>query len=266
MWKPFSYDFSRFWSEGRMRRDSSTKPTEKMRWESRFDDIKSPSWGENSPPVRWGLLDFMSLVLLLLLLRLLLSFSSPTAMMCAQCCVPDLNHDCVRQCCVPDLNQDHAISVLRAGPQQRRYAASVARRTSTETMWVQCGASDRNHECVHVCGQCCVPDLQRDHVASLWCAGPQLRHVSESRMSERLSEEMSQRMSKEMSERMSKDMSERISERMSERMNVRNIRKAVYSCQVIDWHVLACLYWHVYAVVFDYCLFIYVWQVFSWHE
>ena len=62
----------------------------------------------HSPPVRWGLLDFMSLVpllLLLLLLRVLLSFSSSTTMMCAQCCVPDLNHECVNVIAMNGCNQ-----------------------------------------------------------------------------------------------------------------------------------------------------------------
>ena len=93
---------------------------------------------------------YVSLVLLLpflrLLLRVLLSFSSPTAMMCAQCCVPDLNRECVRP-------------VLRVGPQPRMCEASVARQTSTAML----------------CGQCCVPDLNRDHVRPVLRAGPQPR-------------------------------------------------------------------------------------------
>ena len=56
-----------------------------------------------------------------------------------------------------------------------------------------------------------MPGLNRDHVSSVWRAGPQPRSVSERRMSERLSEDMPERMSKDMSERMSKDMSERMS-------------------------------------------------------
>ena len=72
-----------------------------------------------------------------------------------------------------------------------------------------------------------MPDLNRDHVSSVWRAGPQPRSCefsvarrtstakwSERRMSERLSEALSERMS----ERMSEDMSERMSDRMPERM------------------------------------------------
>ena len=95
---------------------------------------------------------------------------------------------------MPDLNRDHGRPVLRAGPQPRSWEASVACRTSTAIM----------------CIQCCVF----------------------SRMSERMSEDMSERLSKDMSERISeymsqdmseriKDMSERISERMSEDMSER---------------------------------------------
>ena len=48
----------------------------------------------------------------------LLSSSLPTAMMCAQCSVPDLN-------------RDRGSSVFRAGPQPRSCEFSVPRRTST---------------------------------------------------------------------------------------------------------------------------------------
>ena len=104
--------------------------------------------------------------------------------------------------------------VLRVGPQPRTCEASVACRTSTAI----------------VCGQCCMLDLNRDHVSSVWRVGPQPEDMSERMseemsermskdMSERMSEDMSERMSKDMSERMSKDMSERMSEDMSERMS-----------------------------------------------
>ena len=74
-----------------------------------------------------------------------------------------------------------------------------------------------------------MPDLNRDHVSSVWRAGPQPRSCefsvvrrtstakwSERRMSERLSEALPERMSDRTSERMSEEMSERMSERMYE--------------------------------------------------
>ena len=63
------------------------------------------------------------------------------------------------QCGVPDLNRDPVSSVWRAGPQPRSCEFSVACRTSTVILWVQCG----------------VPDLNCDPVSSVWRAGPQPR-------------------------------------------------------------------------------------------
>ena len=83
---------------------------------------------------------------------------------------------------------------------------SVARRTSTAIMCVQCGA----------------PDLNHDHVSSVWHAGPQPRNASERMLedvSERMSKDMSKKIWKDMSERMPEDMPEWISEDMSERMS-----------------------------------------------
>ena len=106
-----------------------------------------------SPPVRWGLLDFMSV-----------SSPSPpppspspspprppprrtsTTILWVQCGMPDLNHDLVS-------------SVWRAGPQPRSCEFSVACRTPTASPWVQCG----------------VPDPNREPVSSVWRAGPQPR-------------------------------------------------------------------------------------------
>ena len=126
-----------------------------------------------SPPVRWGLLDFMSV-------------SSPppspspsppprlpspcpVAILCVQCGMSDLNCDPVSsvwragpqlrscecsvayrtptailrvQCGVPDPNRDPANSVWRPGPQPRSCEFSVASRTPTAILWVQCGVPD----------------------------------------------------------------------------------------------------------------------------
>ena len=186
----------------------------------------------NSPPVRWGLLDFMS------------AYSSSASS--ASSSSSSSSSSC-----------DHVSSVWRARPQPRSCEASVACRTSTAIMG----------------GQCCVPDLNRDHVHSVLCVLTHVRknvrryvrktvkryvrknlriHVtryvrknkryvrnnlrknvrryvrknvkgyvrkSVKRYSERMSEDMSERMSEDMSERMSQDMSERMSQDMSERMS-----------------------------------------------
>ena len=58
-----------------------------------------------------------------------------------------------------DLNCDAVSSVWRAGPQPRARECSVACRTPTAILRVQCG----------------VPDPNRDLVSSVWRAGPQLR-------------------------------------------------------------------------------------------
>ena len=121
-----------------------------------------PSWNELSifrcyvsfregisPPVRWGLLDFMSV-----------SSpppppSSPPPRLPSPCPVAIL---CV-QCGMSDLNCDPVSSVCRAGLQLRSCECSVAYRTPTAILRVQCG----------------VPDPNCDLVCSVLCAGPQLR-------------------------------------------------------------------------------------------
>ena len=124
-----------------------------------------------SPPVRWGLLDFMSV-------------SSPL--------LPP------RAAPVPGFNHDLVCSVWRVGPQLRAREFSVACRTSTASSWVQCGVSDPNRELVSsvwragpqpgarelsvACRtstaiprvQCGVPDTNRDPASSVWRVGPQV--------------------------------------------------------------------------------------------
>ena len=134
----------------------------------------------NSPPVRWGLLDFMSATCrpasppppppLFLLLSASSSFS------CDQVCsvwragpqlrsceisVPRRTSTAILwdQCSAPDLNCDPVRSVFRAGPQLRSCEISVPHRTSTAILWDQCSA----------------PDLNCDPVRSVFRAGPQLR-------------------------------------------------------------------------------------------
>ena len=122
-----------------------------------------------SPPVRWGLLDFMSVSSPALLLLLLLPRPPPVAILWVQCGVPDPNRDPASsvwragpqprscefsvacrtptailrvQCGVPDPNRDPANSVWRPGPQPRSCEFSVASRTPTAILWVQCGVPD----------------------------------------------------------------------------------------------------------------------------
>ena len=137
--------------------------------------------GSFSPPVRWGLLDFMLVssppvllyssflllpppppVVLLLVGSQLRSceFSvacrAPTASSWVQCGVPDLNLRAREfsvacrtptaiswvQCGVPDPNREPVSWVWRPGPQPRSCEFSVASRTPTASSWVQCGVPD----------------------------------------------------------------------------------------------------------------------------
>ena len=144
-----------------------------------------------SPPVSWGLLDFMSVsspppVLLLVLLPR----PPPVAILWVQCGVPGSN-------------RDPASSVWRAGPQPRAREFSVACRTPTAILRVQCG----------------VPDPNRDPVSSAWRAGPQVlcqkicqkewQKICQKECQKICQKKCQKDMSEDMSERMSKDMSER---------------------------------------------------------
>ena len=127
-----------------------------------------------SPPVRWGLLDFMSAYPASCLLPpprrparppLATVWSSvwragpqPRSCEFSVACRTSTAILWV-QCGVPDLDRDPVNSVWRAGPQPRSCEFSVACRTSTAIMWGQCGA----------------PDLTRDAVRSVLRAGPQPR-------------------------------------------------------------------------------------------
>ena len=158
-----------------------------------------------SPPVRWGLLDFMSV-------------SSPPPppprppppllSLCTSlsiCCVHVMCRTSTTilwvQCGVPDLNREPVSSVWRAGPQPRAREFSVACRTPTASPWVQCGA----------------PDPNRDPVSSVWRVGPQVMcqkicQKEWQKICQKESQKICQKkcqkdMSEDMSERMSKDMS-----------------------------------------------------------
>ena len=103
-----------------------------------------------SPPVRWGLLDFMSVSSSPPPPRPLLLRRPPqlTGILWVQCGVLD-----------PNGNWDPLSSVWRAGPQLRSCECSVAYRTPTAILRVQCG----------------VPDPNRDPANSVWRPGPQPR-------------------------------------------------------------------------------------------
>ena len=115
-----------------------------------------------SPPVRWGLLDFMYavlllllvLVLLLLLLLLLLFF---------------LLFASSSSSSSPDVNMDLQIAVGSAGPQQRAPDCSGQRRTSTAGSRFQRAAPDLNRGALERTGQ-------RTSTGGLWSglgnAGP----------------------------------------------------------------------------------------------
>ena len=133
-----------------------------------------------SPPVRWGLLDFMLVsspppVLLYSSFLLLLSSPSSSDLICdpvssvwragPQPRAHEFSVACRTptailrvQCGVPAPNCDLVSSVWRAGPQLRSCEFSVACRTPTAIMRVQCG----------------VPDSNRELGSSVWRAGPQL--------------------------------------------------------------------------------------------
>ena len=96
-------------------------------------------WFTSSPPVRWGLLDFMRALLLLFLLFFfflffffffLLVFADILAVLFARC--RQMSRWTSRlQWAAPDLNRELQIAVGSAGPQQRAPDCSGQRRTST---------------------------------------------------------------------------------------------------------------------------------------
>ena len=133
-----------------------------------------------------------------------------------------------------DLNCDPVSSVWRAGPQPRSSEFSVACRTPTAILRVQCG----------------VPDPNRDLVSSVWRAGPQLRYprvqcgVPDPNCdhcefsvacrtptvmerigvhAERVCQRSSCKMSQDKSDRLSADLFARSSERMCQKRMVKNM-------------------------------------------
>ena len=104
----------------------------------------TPLLGINSPPARWGLLDFMSV-----------ACSSPPLLSSSPLLLLLLNRDPRRtvfcrtstttihaQCSLPDLNHDHPRPVFPAGPQPRPSTPSVPCRTSTASIHAKCSLPD----------------------------------------------------------------------------------------------------------------------------
>ena len=123
--------------------------------------------------------------------------------------------------------RDPVSSVWRAGPQPRSCECSVACRTPTAILRVQCGVPTPT-EISWV--QCCVPDLNCDPASSVWRAGPQLRSCEFSvacRTSSIVSENLSERMTEDMSKRMPEDMSERYVRKNVKRYVRKNVRRYV---------------------------------------
>ena len=167
-----------FWASVWFMLDSS-------RWHEPFGECLSKqeseatTWSLNSPPARWGLLDFMSAAFRSSCLPLLLP-SAPPAFRSS--CLPLLlpsapaspafrfrllprprpprppRPTAIRDphCSVPDLNHDHPTPVFPAGPQPRVSPSSVPCRTSTTTIHAQCS----------------LPDLNREYPRQVFPAGP----------------------------------------------------------------------------------------------
>ena len=139
----------------------------------------------------------------------------------------------------PSLLRRRAVS-----PQPRATMFSVSCRActaKTATIWAQCSLPDliREHlrsvfpagpqlrpavlsvpcrtSTATICAQCSLPDLNREIDCQKICQ----KEFQKERMSDRMSEDMSRDMSESMSEDMSERMSDRTSEDMSERMSER---------------------------------------------
>ena len=116
----------------------------------------------NSPPARWGLLDFMSVASSCLVLLLLSSSSSSSSLSSLSSLSSSSSCSTATrdpQCSLSDLNHDHPRPVFPAGPQPRPSTPSVPCRTSATTIHAQCS----------------LPDLNHDHPRPVFPAGPQPR-------------------------------------------------------------------------------------------
>ena len=223
----------------------------------------------HSPPVRWGLLDFM---------LALTSFSSSSSSFVSSC---DLNREPVRpvfragpqprscvfsvlrrtsaaslwgQCSAPDLSRDPVCSVFRAGPQPRSCEASVPRRTSTAKICQkECQKICQKicqKECQKICQKICQKECQKicqkecqkicqkecQKICQKICrkeCQKICRKECQKICLERMSKDMSERMSKDMSERMSKDMSEITQRKVFAhgRCSVEDMGRTIWKCR-----------------------------------
>ena len=145
-----------------------------------------------SPPARWGLLDFIRAVLLLLLLHLLLGsqWAQPDPHRELQIPVgtagpppraPDPSGHCRTSTAssrslwaLPDLNRDFQVAVGTAGPQPRLPDRSGHCRTSTATSRSQWALADLNGqtECQKICQIECqkICQIECQKICQIECA------------------------------------------------------------------------------------------------
>ena len=114
----------------------------------------------HSPPVRWGLLDFMSVACS--------SSSSPPPLLSSSSSTATLD----AQCSLSDLNREYTRLVFSAGPQPRVSTPSVLCRTLTATILAHCSLPDLNHDHPRPV----LPgDFNREYTRPVFSAEPQPR-------------------------------------------------------------------------------------------
>ena len=130
-------------------------------WNPRAALLWSPFLVVFSPPARWGLLDFMSVVSSSF--RFSSSSSSSFSSSSSSFSSSSLSSRRPRPTAIrdprrslPDLNQDHPRPVFPAGPQPRPSTPSVPCRTSTASIHAKCS----------------LPDLNREYPRQVFPAGP----------------------------------------------------------------------------------------------
>ena len=152
-----------WWSQDRVNQDIEACEREARHTAGSrdWDEISSKIWdfSDDSPPARWGFLDFIRAVLLLLRLRirlhllrlLLLALQIPVGTAGPPPRAPDPSGHCRTsiassrsQWALPDLNRDFQVAVGTAGPQPRLPDRSGHCRASTATSRSQWALPDLN--------------------------------------------------------------------------------------------------------------------------
>ena len=196
-----------------------------------------------SPPVRWGLLDFMWAVLLLLLLLL----SSHLVHLLASCMSQGADRSGqlrtstrrVRlQWAAPDLKPALQIAVGSAGPQLGAWDCSGQRRTSPRGLPSGVGSAGPHPGISRA--EWAAPDLTSQKICQKICQNICQKYVRQEcqKICQKQCQKICQKKcqilviwQKRMSERMSEDMSEDVSEEMSEDMSIemsdKNVRRDV---------------------------------------